>query len=73
MEVIAHVLATFPVLGNMIMGNSATLLFNAGINIDITPPTLMMGENLSISSGSMRTVCVPLSHEMGDNQSKTKS
>lgn len=53
-------------LANMIMGNSATLLFNTGINIDITPPTLMMGENLSISSGSMRTVCVPLSHEMGE-------
>lgn len=53
-------------LGNMIMGNSATLLFNSGINIDITPPTLMMGENLSISSGSMRTVCVPLNCDLGD-------
>lgn len=53
-------------LGNMIMGNSATLLFNSGINIDITPPTLMMGENLSISSGSMRTVCVPLNCNLGD-------
>lgn len=53
-------------LGNMIMGNSATLLFNSGINVDITPPTLMVGEKLSISSGSMRTVCVPLTAELGE-------
>lgn len=50
-------------LGNMVMGNSATLLFNNGINVDITPPSLMVGEKLSISSGSMRTVCVPLEAE----------
>lgn len=53
-------------LGNMIMGNSATLLFNSGINVDITPPTLMVGEKLSISSGSMRTVCVPLTADIGE-------
>jgi len=52
-------------LGNMIMGNSATLLFNAGVNIDITPPTLMMGENLSISSGQMTTISVPLECPQG--------
>lgn len=50
-------------LGNMIMGNTATLLFNNGISVDITPPTLMVGEKLSISSGSMRTICVPLEAE----------
>lgn len=53
-------------LANMIMGNSATLLFNAGVNIDITPPTLMMGDNMQVSAGSMRTVCVPLSCELGE-------
>ncbi len=53
-------------LANMIMGNSATLLFNAGVNIDITPPTLMMGENMQISAGSMRTVCVPLISDLGE-------
>jgi len=47
-------------LGNMIMGNSATLLFNIGIKIDITPPSLMYGSNLSISSNQMQTICVPL-------------
>jgi chemotaxis protein CheX len=53
-------------LGNMIMGNSATLLFNSGVNIDITPPTLMMGENMSISSGSMRTLGIPLLSAVGE-------
>jgi chemotaxis protein CheX len=53
-------------LGNMIMGNSATLLYNGGVNIDITPPTLMIGDNLSISSGSMRTLGVPLTSHIGE-------
>lgn len=52
-------------LGNMIMGNSATLLFNQGVNIDITPPTLMMGENMSISSAQMTTLSVPLNSDNG--------
>lgn len=52
-------------LGNMIMGNSATLLFNNGVNIDITPPTLMMGENMQISSSQMTTVSVPLECSQG--------
>lgn len=50
-------------LGNMILGNSATLLFNAGIKIDITPPTLMIGDNLSISTDQMQPICVPLETE----------
>jgi len=53
-------------LGNMIMGNTATLLFNSGVSIDITPPSLMMGEGVSISSGSMKTVGVPLSSDVGE-------
>lgn len=53
-------------LANMIMGNSATLLFNAGVNIDITPPTLMMGDNVQVSSGSMRTISIPLTSELGE-------
>lgn len=52
-------------LGNMIMGNSATLLFNLGVNIDITPPTMMMGENMSISSAQMTTISVPLTSDKG--------
>ncbi len=53
-------------LSNMIMGNAATLLFNSGVVIDITPPTLMVGSNVEISAGSMRTVCVPLISDLGE-------
>lgn len=47
-------------LGNMIMGNVATLLFNIGTQIDITPPSLMTGENVQISPSEMVTICVPI-------------
>ena len=45
---------------NMIMGNAATLLYNRGINIDITPPSLLMGENMQITPSKMKTICIPL-------------
>ena len=47
-------------LTNMILGNAATLLYNRGKIVEITPPTLLMGDNMSISSSRMKTVCVPL-------------
>lgn len=52
-------------LGNMIMGNSATLLFNVGVKIDITPPSLVKGTSIEISSAGMETICVPLNSELG--------
>ena len=53
-------------LGNMIMGNSATLLFNLGLHIDITPPSLVKGTSIEISSAGMETVCVPLVSGIGE-------
>jgi len=47
-------------MANMIMGNAATILYNRGINIDITPPSLLMGENMHISPSKMKTICIPL-------------
>ncbi len=52
-------------LGNMIMGNSATLLFNNGIHTDITPPSLVRGQVLELSAPNLETVCVPLIAETG--------
>lgn len=52
-------------MGNMIMGNSATLLFNDGITVDITPPTLMVGENMMISSHDMQTISIPIESDLG--------
>lgn len=47
-------------LTNMILGNTATLLYNKGIGIEITPPSLLLGENLSITPSKMKTICIPL-------------
>ncbi len=47
-------------LANMIMGNAATILYNKGTNVDITPPSLLMGENMQITPSKMTTICVPL-------------
>jgi len=47
-------------LANMIMGNTATLLAGRNIGIDITPPSLLMGEKLVIAPANMQTVSIPL-------------
>ncbi|HOK43987.1 MAG TPA: chemotaxis protein CheX [Thermoclostridium caenicola] len=47
-------------LGNMIMGNTATILASRGIGIEITPPSLLVGQNMVITPAHMRTICVPL-------------
>lgn len=52
-------------LGNMIMGNAATLLANNNIRIDITPPTLGMGST-KMSSPNMTTIKVPLVYDGGE-------
>lgn len=52
-------------LGNMIMGNSATLLFNQGYQVDITPPSLIKGSSIEVSTAGMETICVPLMSDEG--------
>ena len=47
-------------LGNMIMGNAATILSTKGVGIDITPPTLCRG-NLTITQSYTNNICIPLS------------
>jgi len=49
-------------LGNMIMGNSATILSTKGIGIDITPPTICRG-NLSLTTSYAKNICIPFSYE----------
>lgn len=46
-------------LGNMIMGNAATMLSQKGILVDITPPTLVTG-TFNIVTTYAQNVCVPL-------------
>ncbi len=49
-------------LGNMIMGNAATVFASNDIGIDITPPTLSHGE-VSFTSTFAKTLCVPMAFE----------
>ncbi|MGI6113356.1 MAG: chemotaxis protein CheX [Mahellales bacterium] len=46
-------------LGNMIMGNTCTLLAGRGIKIDITPPTVLSGDGMEVSNKT-KTLCIPL-------------
>lgn len=55
-------------LGNMILGNTATVFSTRGIGIDITPPTLAKG-NMSFTNNFTPNICVPLLYE-GDKTIK---
>lgn len=50
-------------LGNMILGNSATIFSKKGIALDITPPSICAGNNLTISVSDSKTICIPLNFD----------
>lgn len=50
-------------LGNMIMGNVSTEFYNNGVRIDITPPTVMVGNDIAITTKIQKTICIPLELE----------
>lgn len=49
-------------LGNMILGNTATVFSTKGIEIDITPPTIAQG-NVTFTTNYSTNICVPLIYE----------
>lgn len=49
-------------LGNMILGNAATIFSTKGIGIDITPPSICKG-NVSFSNSFSQNISVPLLYE----------
>jgi len=49
-------------LGNMIMGNTATIFSTKGIAIDITPPTVGNG-TMSFTNNFAQNICIPLVYE----------
>ena len=51
-------------LGNMIMGNAATLFFAKGVVTDITPPTLSHG-SASFKTAQTKSLCVPMTYGGG--------
>ncbi|MCQ2506845.1 MAG: chemotaxis protein CheX [Lachnospiraceae bacterium] len=54
-------------LGNMIMGNAATILADDNILIDITPPALGEGQ-VVLTAPEIRTLQVPVDLGIGDLQ-----
>ncbi|MEL7563474.1 MAG: chemotaxis protein CheX [Dehalobacterium sp.] len=49
-------------MGNMILGNTSTIFESKNISIDITPPSLLMGERIEMSN-RVATIVVPLELE----------
>lgn len=49
-------------LGNMILGNAATVFSTKGVMIDITPPTLAKG-NMTFTNNFTKNISVPLIYE----------
>lgn len=45
---------------NMILGNTSSILFNRGKQINITPPSAAMGSDILISLTDIKNICVPL-------------
>lgn len=43
---------------NMITGNAVTLLSQEGIHLDMTPPSILTGENIHISTTSKNSIIV---------------
>ena len=52
-------------LGNMITGNASTLLTEAGFSCDITPPSVVRGTNIKMTTLDIPALVVPLCLEIG--------
>lgn len=53
-------------LGNMISGNAMSKLSESGFVSDITPPTIIRGTNVQISTISIPALVVPVKVEQGE-------
>jgi chemotaxis protein CheX len=53
-------------LGNIITGNAATDLFKNGYFCKITPPSLIIGDSISVSIKDLQIISVPLATDFGD-------
>ena len=53
-------------LGNVISGRATVKLSQAGFTADISPPTLILGSGLTVSTLDFPRIVVPLSTEVGD-------
>jgi chemotaxis protein CheX len=53
-------------LGNMISGNAMTMLSEMGWSCDITPPTIIRGTNVKITTASIPALVIPLTVPEGE-------
>lgn len=53
-------------LANMISGNVSTIFASKNVELDITPPTVMIGDNIEISTTKSNSICAPLVMESGN-------
>ena len=53
-------------LGNMITGNASGLLAEAGFLCDITPPSIIRGTNVKISTVNIPALVVPIHLSVGE-------
>lgn len=52
-------------LVNMILGNTATIFYNKGLDLDITPPSLLFGDKMIVSASKGTVICIPLELNVG--------
>jgi chemotaxis protein CheX len=57
---------TLAELASMIAGRAVTILNDAGHQLQASPPTLLIGDNLTISNFQLETMVVPLETSYGE-------
>jgi len=57
--------ATITELANMITAQAVTKLFDLGFKFDLTPPSIITGENMSVSNANVEALIVPLEMPQG--------
>ncbi len=57
--------ATITELANMITAQAVTKLFDLGFKFDLTPPSIITGDNMSVSNANVEALIVPLEMPQG--------
>ena len=57
--------ATITELANMVTGQAVTKLHDLGFKFDLTPPSIITGENMQVSDLNVEALIVPLSVPQG--------
>lgn len=53
-------------IGNMILGHSASELYEIGVIVDITPPSIILGKGMELSSNIKRNITIPFESSVGE-------